>query len=216
MTLEFYYFRTPAHLTASVISACIFLLANLYIVKSGKNQLKEVRCSKLLVIIGIINMIVAIIDLSTPDLYMYDFSMKELEYYQNYYLLKSVILEIPFLITFGGFITILGIKNRERFEIYLMNSGILMIFTYIAHICCVISYFTYLITQELFRSPIWYYYLIVMNIGITTYALALGFLIIHGKRNNDRYILYAVVLMIIRNFGESPLQWFLSFLFGFY
>ncbi|MHA1437263.1 MAG: hypothetical protein ACTSPD_06770, partial [Promethearchaeota archaeon] len=120
----------------------------------------------------------------------------------------------------GVLILIFAKKNRDIIDTYAMTAGIFIIITFLLNSISAIIFtsiffdYIFLYSNHSINGTLaWYVYVALINISITFYVLGLILYIIHGKKNKDKYFMYAMIMIIIRSFTMNYLYLLTSLIF---
>ena len=178
----------------SLIGTFFSILANFFIYYSGKKQSERINFSKLLIYGGIINIIFELLTYFIPDLILIGpYQASEGRIFSYYNIFKTALFGILSILTLGVFFIILGRKNGEEFKVYILKGGI---FNTISR---TISLVYILLIYIMFT--IWTLGIII-SVIISFSGLILGilffiFLILHGRKFDDKYLKYAGILFLL-------------------
>lgn len=205
LIFEFDYFDLPANLfiyiiVPSIIYAILFIIANVLLILSGKNQKEEVINPNYLILVGEINIIFAIIRFFVPSLsFSGTLDIFQIIIYIIYIIFISDIERTITMATFGILIIIFGKRNENVFGNKIKRSGqvrfigqsLLMLSTSISFI----SFFLGLNPQITSLITV-----IPSVLSVALILAAIIFLMIHGYNKKDKYFLYAGILLIVIHF----------------
>ncbi|MHA1149912.1 MAG: hypothetical protein ACTSR8_16875 [Promethearchaeota archaeon] len=193
---------------------------SLLMIKSGKNKPSEIKNKNLYIMCGLLNIIGIITTFAIPRFYFNPFTLQE---YQIYKILLSITWSIyPLIVVFslGIFFLIIGITNKEKYDIFMIWGAIFMI---IAGICnflynlvflhFLLDYYVLYPASPVSNSPMWTVYQTLSQISVTTYILGVIFLFIHSKENKDKMFFYAILILIIFHATYWPLNTLINLLF---
>lgn len=208
MTLIFKFIDVSSPRFALLMIFTFFsILANFFIYYSGKKQSDRIKFSKLLIYGGIINIILEILTYFIPVASLTGpspYQASEGSTLLYYTIFQTALFVIPPILTLGVFFIIIGKKNGEEFNGYILKGGILN--TVSLTIFAVSALFIEIM------GALW-------NLGITSIdtisfvlssipvqiiswsGFALGilffiFLIIHSLKFDEKYLKYAGILFL--------------------
>jgi len=193
---------------------------SLYLVKSGKNQPDNVKNANLVIIAGYFYLITGLILNFLPLLTFYNVTPGEYQFYKGYQLFTWIFYSIIWLVSFGILFIIFAYKNREIYKNYLLTGAFLMCVAFILQIIVSTIFYT-LCLDDIFYDPFftieghldWYIYFALNDILLTVYALSVAFFVVHSKINQDKFMLRASLLIIVRHLTGMFLN-IMIFLFG--
>ena len=221
MSIIFSYNESITYWIESIITACILIIVNIFIRKSGKNQPEGVKYSNLLVLASSINIIILIMRPLFPYLSISKYTQNEYLIFKLYNSMIQLIVPITSLFTFGVFFIIFGSKNRDQLTSAPLTAGIAMTINNFIQIITVLFFWTILIDYYIYNpgfsihgDPLWATYLILINFPITTNLVGIIILLVHGKFNKDKYLFYAMSLTLFHFIVIGNLYWILRTVFG--
>lgn len=184
----------------SLISSGLGIGYNILIIKSGKNQIGEVKSPKLLICAGIINLVFLGLRYFIPGISYSGPINPEFMFYLSYQIATGLIFSVPYFITFGLFFLLFGSKNREKFGSFLKIAGILWIIAYSVLAFALsgnIIPILFILTGEYMLFTLVF---IIINFALILLSVtAIIMLIIHGTKNSDSSLKIAGILLLVQN-----------------
>jgi len=184
----------------NLISSLLGIASNIFLIKSGKNQLETIKFSKNLIFAGIINIIFILLLYFIPNIiYTGSIFNPNIQIYIAYKIFQGLFFSIPPLFTFGFTFFVFGRTYLTSFGTHLRNAGFFWI---IANIVNVI-YLNGHLSEILYRIiGINVFSITTINIIFYTNNGLLNlfaniFLIIHGYRNNDKHLMTAAIIYFL-------------------
>lgn len=201
MTLNFEFINLfSLSIITNLIYSLFGIISNIFIIKSGKNQLRTIKISKNLVYAGIINIIFILILYLVPDIiYTGSRFNPNIQIYIAYKIFQGLLFSIPPLFTFGFTFFVFGRTYLTSFGTHLRNAGFFWIIANIVNIISLngnLSEILYRIIGFNVLSITTINTIFSTNIGLLN-LFAYIFLIIHGYRNKDKYLMYAGIIFFL-------------------
>ncbi len=187
----------------SIIGTFFSILANFFIYYSGKKQSERINFSKLLIYGGIINIILELLRYFIPDIALSGpYQASEGRTLLYYTIFQTALFGIPPILTLGVFFIIIGRKNGEEFKVYILKGGIFntvsLTLSAVSALLIEIMFTLWImgittISTVTFLVPI----LIISWSGFVLGVLFFIFLILHGRKFDDKYLKYAGILFLV-------------------
>ncbi|MFX0041220.1 MAG: hypothetical protein ACFFCY_15790 [Promethearchaeota archaeon] len=192
-----------------LISNILFIGANIFILRASKKFPDGIEKPKLLQKAAIINIIFISIQIFAPSMYAISPTPVERIIFLIYTIFTGLFYSVPFLISYGILFLKFGRINQDRFNRYLMISGLLwtiffgfLIITLNNSLFSILSFF--ITVYGFLTSFIWG---IISLFFISLHMGGFILLVVHGTKNMDKNLLVAGILGIV-NRSFMILYWF--------
>jgi hypothetical protein len=224
-SIRFYYmtiiwgfpFLSPLYFYQFLFDVLRFLIPSAFIFLYAANS-REVQNINYLKVSAIINFVVIGVIFFIPfPIMMINITPLEILISNLFIVAMSIISNLFLLISFGVLILLFGLKNRELYGPYLQFSGIIFIIAFVSRLITVqplgysvpyISYIFHLAGITTFLTHI----ISLILLGPLSMLLIIGmlYLVIHGYKNNEKYVIFAGLSYLISfafiGYGQIPAQ----------
>ena len=192
----------------SIIGTFFSILANFFIYYSGKKQSDRINFSKLLIYGGIINIILELLRYFIPDISLTGpapYQVSEGRTLLYYTIFQTALFVLPPILTLGVFFIIIGKKNGEQFKVYILKGGILNTVSLTLTAVWTLLFEIMFILYRMGIISVSSVMIVIISIPVQIISwsgFALGilffiFLILHGRKFDDKYLKYTGILFLV-------------------
>lgn len=208
----------------SIIFTFFSILANFFIYYSGKKQSDRINFSKLLIYGGIINIILEILIYFIPDISLtgaWPYQASEGRTLLYYTIFQTALFVIPPILTLGVFFIIVGKKNGEEFKVYILKGGILntvsrtiyAVFVLLSEIMFTLWVLGIIPISTLLFSvssiPVQIIFWSQFVLGVLFFI----FLILHGRKFDEKYLKYAGILFLVNAIVDISITYIINLIY---
>jgi len=182
------------------ILLAIPIVFNVLIIISGKNQPENIRTPKILFYLGLINVIFHLIAFSLPIMFLTGlYTPLEEQIFNTYNIFRDTFTFLPLFFTYGIGFYLFGIRNKDIYNHYLKNAGIVFMILYIIMgIIAISNFYEVLFTiSGLDIGVINLIYIIISAISSMIGIIAIIFILLHSIKFKDNFLLAGSIIMLI-------------------